>query len=725
MTGHDTTPPPPGRYDPRRGGGPRRTAGPGPGTDGTRRPPPRPPIGLAERLALNRTGTFDWDLDSGTLDLDACGLEVFDLRPDEYGGRPGALAARIPPEEGYRLDAAVSQAVQDGAPSYGTYFRVLCRDGTPRWTHAQGHILRDRDGRPYRIVGLVREAGTEPADSGLLRSLQENRQRQTVMVQQTTAALSRALSVADVTRVLTGTGGARRFGADALILGLVDNDRFEVIAVAGLPGTTPEGMDVSRLDDTLPLSDAALSRRAAFLSSRGELIARYPRLRPYLDRIPTGSAVFLPLVAQDRVIGALGLFNAVPKQHTAEDRNLALALAGVVAQSLQRATLFDQEREFATGLQATMLPRVVPDIAGGEVTVRYHAASTGRDIGGDWYDVIPLPQGRTGLVVGDVQGHDTHAAAVMGQLRIALRAYATEGHAPETVLVRASRFLAELETERFATCTYIQADLESGALHVARAGHLGPLIWDAAGHTDWHPVRGGLPLGLATAFGQDHFPETQLFLEPDSTLLLCTDGLVETPGEDITAGIDALAAAVRDGPAELEALADRLSDQLWARSGSDDDMALVLLHRAPSAGTTAATPRFRLHVHQADPSGASEVRAMLRRTMDQWRAGPIAYDIEVAATELITNALTHTDSGALVTVELLPTRPGTPGGARRRIRLEVEDRSSRWPRRRTPGETATSGRGLMMVEALSDSWGAEPRGNGKALWCEFALPGEE
>ncbi|MFH8346601.1 SpoIIE family protein phosphatase [Streptomyces sp. NPDC018045] len=720
MTGRNTTPP--GRYDPRRGV-PPPAAGPDPEADSAPSAAPLDPLDLRERLALNRTGTFDWDLDRATLALDPCALDVFDLRPDEYDGQPATLAARLPPEEAYRLDAAVSQAVQDGAPSYGAYFRVHCRDGTPRWTHTQGHILRNADGRPYRVAGLVREAGTEMADSVLLRSLQENRQRQTAMVQQTTAALSRALSVADVTRVLTGTGGARRFGADALILGLVDNDRFEVIAITGLPGTTPEDMMASRLDDTLPLSDAALSRRATFLSSRGELMARYPRLRPYLDRIPSGSAVFLPLVAQDRAIAALGLFNAEPKQHSAEDRNLALALAGVVAQSLQRAMLFDQEREFATGLQATMLPRRVPDIAGGEVTVRYHAASTGRDIGGDWYDVIPLPQGRTGLVVGDVQGHDTHAAAVMGQLRIALRAYATEGHSPETVLVRASRFLAELETERFATCTYVQADLESGALHVARAGHLGPLVWDAAGHTDWHPVRGGLPLGLATAFGQDHFPETQLFLEPDSTLLLCTDGLVEQPGQDITAGIDALAAAVRNGPAELEALADQLSDQLWARPGSDDDMALVLLHRAPSAGTTTITPRFRLHVHQADPSGASEVRAMLRRTMDQWRAGSIAYDIEVAATELITNALTHTDSGALVTVELLPS--GARGRARRRVRLEVEDRSSRWPRRRTPGETATSGRGLMMVEALSDSWGAEPRGSGKALWCEFALPGEE
>ncbi|WP_411122025.1 SpoIIE family protein phosphatase [Streptomyces sp. x-19] len=672
------------------------------------------PIGLRERLSLNRMGTFDWDLDSGFMDLDPGAMEVFDLRPGEYDGAPMSLISRVPPEEGLRLDAAVSQALQDGTSSYGAYFRIQCRDGTRRWTHSQGRILHDARGVAYRIIGIVREATSELADSALLRSLQQERQRQTVMVQQTTAALARALSVKDVTRVLTGAGGARRFGADALVLGLVTNDRFEVIATAGLDGEVPTDMMNSWLDDTLPLSEAVRSRRPSFLSTRGELIARYPRLRPYVDVLPTGSAAFLPLIAQDTVLGALGLFNHEPAVQSAEARNLALALAGVVAQSLQRATLFDQEREFATGLQAAMLPRRLPPIAGGEVTVRYHPASVGRDVGGDWYDVIALPQGRTGLVVGDVQGHDTHAAAVMGQLRIALRAYASEGHPPETVLVRASRFLAELETERFATCTYIQADLESGALHLARAGHLGPLICNSSRHIDWPEVRGGLPLGLATAFGQDHFPETQLFLEPGSTLLLCTDGLVEQPGQDISAGIDALSAAVRSGPAALDALADRLSNHLWAEPGSDDDMALLLLHRSAIPGE-AATPRLRLHVHQADPAGTAEVRSALRRTLDQWRAGAVTHDVEVAASELIANALTHTESGALVAVELLP-------GAPRRIRLEVEDRSSQWPRRRRPGETATSGRGLLLVEALADRWGAEPRGSGKALWCEFVVP---
>ncbi|MFJ9848330.1 SpoIIE family protein phosphatase [Streptomyces sp. NPDC101150] len=700
--------PPPGGYDPRADRVLRRVPEHFPGVSH------HEPIGLRRRLALNRMGTFDWDLGRGFMDLDSGALEVFDLRPDEYDGAPMSLVSRVPPEEGIRLDAALTQALEAGSSSYGAYFRVRCRDGTPRWAHSQGRILHDEDGLPYRIIGIVREASGELADSALLRTLQQERQRQTVMVQQVTVALSRALSVADVTRVLTGIGGARRFGADGLLLGLAAGGRFEVIAMAGIEGEVPEEMRRSDLDDTLPLSEAAVSRRPAFLSSRGELLARYPRLRPYGEVLPTGSSSFLPLVAQDTVIGALGLFNTEPAVQSTEARNLALALAGVVAQSLQRATLFDQEREFATGLQATMLPRRVPDICGGEVTVRYHPASVGRDIGGDWYDVIALPQGRTGLVVGDVQGHDTHAAAVMGQLRIALRAYAAEGHSPETVLVRASRFLAELETERFATCTYVQADLESGALYVARAGHLGPLICDSARHIDWPEVRGGLPLGLASTFGHDHFPETQLFLEPGSTLLLCTDGLVEQPGRDISAGIDALSAAFRAGPGELEALADQLAAHLWAEPGSEDDMALLLLHRLAGAeGTT--TPRLRLHVHQADPSGAAEVRSALRRTLDQWRAGEVTHDVEVAASELIANALTHTESGALVSVELLPETP-------RRIRLEVEDRSSSWPRRRSPGETATSGRGLLLVEALADRWGAEPRGSGKALWCEFVVP---
>jgi anti-sigma regulatory factor (Ser/Thr protein kinase) len=358
-----------------------------------------------------------------------------------------------------------------------------------------------------------------------------------------------------------------------------------------------------------------------------------------------------------------------------------------------------------------MLPRHIPRFDGAEIAVRYHAAWSGREVGGDWYDVVALPQNRVGLVVGDVQGHDTHAAAVMGQLRIALRAYAAEGHPPSTVLARASGFLAELDTERFATCAYAQLDLVTGTVRAARAGHLGPLIRHTDGRTGWPNVRGGLPLGLATTMGLGEFPETRLDLVPGETLVFCTDGLVEERGTDITIGMEALAESVRDGPQRAEELADHLADNLWERWGSNDDVALLILRRTPDFGTRRA-PRIHQYVHQADPEGLAEARAALRQALGDWELTEIADDVELAAGELLVNVLLHTEGGAVLTLEVLPDPV-------RRVRLSVQDRSSVWPRRRTPGEAATSGRGLLMIDALAQRWGVEPRGDGKAVWCEF------
>ncbi|MFD7921094.1 SpoIIE family protein phosphatase [Streptomyces sp. NPDC059740] len=673
----------------------------------------RVPINLPELLSLNRTGTFDYDLDAGTMALDAGGLAVLDLSPGEFDGSPRALSLRLPPSEAGRLEAAVWRAMETGAPDFGVYFRIRCRDGTLRWTHSQGRILRDGDGRAHRVVGLVREATTELADAALLRSLREGRERRTAVVQQTTAALARAMTVRDVTRVLTDAGGPERFGAAALVLGLTEGGRLHIIAATGLAAEVPAGIAHAALSHDLPLADAVLTRRPRFFASLAEVFARYPHAGTYLGRAPTGSAAFLPLIAQAEVIGGLGLLQWEARPQSAEDRDLALALAGVVAQSLQRATLLDSERGFARELQRIMLPRGVPAVDGARVAVRYHAAPSGREIGGDWYDVLPLPSGRVGLVVGDVQGHDTHATAVMGQLRTALRAFAGEGHSPDSVLVRTSRYLADMETERFATCTYVQMDLETGLLRLARAGHWGPLLSDGLGAVDQPAVEGGLPLGTATLFGREQFPVSELFLEPGSTLLLYTDGLVEQPGLSIDEGLDALAAAVREGPTDLETLADHLSHRLWERPGAQDDMVVLLLQRLR---TSVARParRLRLHVHQAEPGRTSEARAAVRRCLQQWGVSARAHDVEVVATEMVTNALTHTDAGALLSMVLCTGPP-------RVVRLEVEDRSSHPPQLRRPGETGTAGRGLMMIDALADRWGTESRGTGKAVWCEFAV----
>ncbi|MFJ7209019.1 SpoIIE family protein phosphatase [Streptomyces sp. NPDC098789] len=673
-------------------------------------------ISASDRLALNGMGSFEWDLGAGTLTLDPAGMGVFDLEPEEFDNTPEGLGVRIPADDSARLADAVLAALDGGGETYGSYFTVQRRDGRDQWTHTQGRVLRDPDGRPRRIVGIVRDATAELAHATLLRRLESARAKQATIVQRTTEALSRAVTVDDVTATLTGAGALERLGADGLALGLVENGAMKIIALSGESLEILSERKFTRLDGSLPLSQTVLTRKARFVTDLDELADEFPLFAPYLGRIRFKAAAYLPLIAQAKAIGGLVLFYRRRTDFSPEERNLSLGLAGIVAQSLQRALLFDQEREFATGLQAAMLPRRIPEISGGEIAVRYHSAWSGREVGGDWYDVIALPRDRVGIVVGDVQGHDTHAAAIMGQLRIALRAYAGEGHPPSTVLARASRFLAELDTERFATCTYAQVDLETGGVRAVRAGHLGPLIRHTDGRTGWPNLRGGLPLGLASVFEQEDFPETRLDLVPGETLVLCTDGLVEEPGATITTGMDALAHAVRTGPQESGALADHLLDRLWERWGSGDDVALLVLRRAPDPGTHRA-PRIHQYVHQADPEGLSEARYALRQALRDWGVPALADDVELAAGELLVNALLHTDGGAVLTMEVLPEPV-------RRIRLWVKDRSSVWPRRRTPGEAATTGRGLLLVDALATHWGVESRGDGKAVWCEFDAPGD-
>ncbi|MFD2012121.1 SpoIIE family protein phosphatase [Streptomyces narbonensis] len=668
-------------------------------------------IGPAERLAMNRTGSFDWDLDTGTIDVDESGLLVFGLTQDAYDGSPATLVARLAPEERTRLKGIVREAVKGGSVSYNAHFPIPQAEGAPHWTHVQARILRKPDGRAQRIVGVVRDTTAEVSHTAFVLELEKRREVQTSIVERTTNALSRAVTVDDVTAALTGPGGLARLGAEGLALGLVENGSLNVIALSGESLDALNDFRTRRLDRGLPLAEAVLSGRPRFVSSFQSLGRDFPELAPYLPRLRFKSACYLPLVAQARSLGGMALFYRGRSAFNPDERNLALGLAAIVAQSLQRAILFDEERELATGLQATMLPRRIPEITGGEIAVRYHAAWSGRQVGGDWYDVISLPRGRVGIVVGDVQGHDTHAAAIMGQLRIALRAYAGEGHAPSTVLARASRFLAELDTNRFATCTYAQVDLGSGTLRAVRAGHLGPLIRHTDGRVGQPNLRGGLPLGLATVFGDEEFPETRLDLVPGETLVLCTDGLVEQPGSDIETGLDVLSEAISSGPPQAEALADHLSERLWERWGSGDDVALLVLRRSPDPGTPRA-PRIHQYIHQADPQGLSDARAAVGQALRDWGLPELADDAELLTGELLVNVLLHTEGGAVLTLEVLPEPV-------RRVRLSVQDRSSAWPRRRTPGEAATSGRGLLLLDALASRWGVEPRGEGKAVWCEI------
>ncbi|MFJ8159379.1 SpoIIE family protein phosphatase [Streptomyces sp. NPDC096136] len=657
-------------------------------------------------------GSFDWDLVTGLMHLDTAALDVFDTPPEEYDGRPESLGRRVPAAEATRLDAMVSSALKSGSDSYGAYFRIRCRDGRMRWTHTQGRVMRDPDGRPYRIIGIVRDATEELSHSAERLGLDEERRRQTSVVESTTAALAHARTVKDVIDVIGDAHGLERLGSMGMVMGLVEAGRIHLVA-EGPEGSFVPGTRYTRVDEQYPMSEVVRSLQPRFLESAEEFAEGYPALWSRISYMRISAAAYLPLIAQARPIGAIGLLYEDKDGFTQEERNLLVALGSSIAQSLQRAMLLEQEHDLAEGLQQAMLPRRIPAVPGAEIAVRYRSARMGQDIGGDWYDVIPLPGGRVGAVIGDVQGHDTHAAAVMGQLRIVLRAYAAEGHSPGTVMARASVFLHELDTDRFATCTYVEADLSTGVLQVVRAGHIDPLLRTRDGECRRLPVEGGMPLGLSAEFGRLEYPVTTVELDPGETLLLCTDGLVEQPGADLDDGVRVLTGLVREGPDDLQLLADRLCEVADERGG-DDDMALLLLHREGDEAGEAGGGRLQQHVAPGDPEALVAARHMIGTAVRAWGARSRADEIELVADELIVNALMHTDGPAIVTLRAL-------SGPQRRLRVEVEDRSSALPRRREAGEAGVSGRGLMLVDRLADVWGVEPRGGGKCVWCEFVV----
>ncbi len=551
--------------------------GEGPTIPATAASPPRDwPVDPGVSLALNRMGTFDWDLDSGRLRLDEAALVVFDLRADEFDGRPAGLALRVPDPEAGRLDTLVNQSLRDGSTTYGAYFRIRRRNGEPRWTHTQGSIQRDADGRPHRIIGVVRDATAELGHAAQRQATDEERSRDTRLVEEITSVLAHARTVRDVRDALAGPHSLRRLGAMGIVLGLIEAGRIHIDYRA--PGGPVIGeLEGGHVDDDLPLNLAIRDQAPRYVRSREEFAVRYPRLWRYFGPQGIASAAYLPLTAQGQPLGALGLLFDEERHFPPEEHNLLVALASGIAQGLQRAMLFEQEHDLAENLQQAMLPRRIPQIPGTQIATRYRSAGVSRDIGGDWYDVIPLPGGRVVAVIGDVEGHDTHATAVMGQLRIVLRAYAAEGHPAVAVMARASAFLEDLDTERFATCLYAEHDPATGWLRLVRAGHLAPLLRRADASAATLPVTGGVPLGIAAPPTADT-PVNDLRLGRGETLLMCTDGLVERRGSDLDEGIAGVLRALRSGPNDLEKLADWVSEA-DATTPDEDDMALVLLRR--------------------------------------------------------------------------------------------------------------------------------------------------
>ncbi|WP_371482415.1 SpoIIE family protein phosphatase [Kitasatospora sp. NBC_00315] len=678
------------------------------------------PDWLEPAMAANGIGSFDWDIRRDVLEGDQRACTILGVEKGRFDHTSASFLGLLHPEDAPVVRRRVERAVAE-LGQCGAYYRTVGHGGTMRAVRFRGRVLADAFGRASRMVGFVWDATVELHKRDRADRMAMLREERSRFIKEAARALSEAVTVRDVARVFTELP-LPGLPPDGLVLASQEAGRVQILGASGYQPHELAGYDRSLLPPTHPAAEAIRLRAPVFIASREEYRERYSEV--WTTASPIRSAwAFLPLVASGRAIGVCLVSFDDDRELDADERTLLSTLGGLVAQSLARARLHDAEHELAAGLQRVMLPRTVPSIPGVSTAVRYLAAGSGLQIGGDWYDVVPLPGGHVGLVIGDVQGHDVHAAGIMGQLRIALRAYAAEGHPPAAVMARASRFLADLDTDHFATCTYAEVNVDYGVVYAVRAGHLDPVVRRVDGTTAVQPVAGGLPLGIAP---DEEYRVTRFSLDPGETVLLCTDGLVESRTMDLDTGFARLCHAlsgelrprhegVRD---PLEDLADRVASQSADSSEREDDIALLLLRWDGPEGGLAAQ-QLRRRIGQADLARISEVRAELRDALSRWGVAELIDTAELLASELVTNAIRHTDRDAMFTARLY-REPGADGA---RLRVEVEDESDLWPTRRTPGEQASSGRGLMLVEALSDGWGVEPRGSGKRMWFELSAAG--
>ncbi|WP_241267381.1 PP2C family protein-serine/threonine phosphatase [Streptomyces scabichelini] len=284
------------------------------------------------------------------------------------------------------------------------------------------------------------------------------------------------------------------------------------------------------------------------------------------------------MIASNRPVGACMLAFDDVHRFPDEERGLLTALGGLIAQALERAKLYDAEFALARGLQNALLPHRLPTLPGLRVTGRYVPGTRGMDIGGDWYDVIPVGD-EVALIVGDVEGHNVAAAAAMGQLRSAMRAFVTAGHRPSDVLASTNRLHMDLDPALLASCCYALLHPRSGVVRIVRAGHCPPLLRLPDGHTEILNIPGGPLIGVEA---MPDLPESELHLAPGSILALYTDGLVERRDSAIGSGIDRLRASLaRMGGDSLEDLADGLLQDACRSTDRMDDIALLLTEYTP------------------------------------------------------------------------------------------------------------------------------------------------
>ncbi|MGW8378764.1 SpoIIE family protein phosphatase [Streptomyces sp. ODS28] len=480
-------------------------------------------------------------------------------------------------------------------------------------------------------------------------------------------------------------------------------------ALNALPDDASAATEYAEVEGGGPLAEVLRGVRPVFAESPVARAALPELLGPGRE-LPTGHrAILAPLRGRRRVIGA-AVFLRRPERPAFDPEDLLVAaqLATHTALGVDKAVLYGREAYIADELQRTMLPDELPQPTGCQLASRYLPAAETARVGGDWYDAIPLPGSRVALVVGDVMGHSMTSAAIMGQLRTTAQTLAGLDLPPQEVLHHLDEQAQRLGSDRMATCLYAVYDPVAHRIVVANAGHPPPVMLHRGGRAEVLRIPAGAPIGV----GGVDFEAVELDAPAGATLLLYTDGLVESRARDVWTGIEHLREKLTetarltrpDASAPLEPLCDEVLDILGP-GDRDDDIALLA---ARFDGIAPSDVAYWFLDPRAQTAG--QARRLARRALARWGLDELTDQVELLVSEVVTNAVRYAERP--ITLRLLRTDV---------LRCEVGDDVPQLPRLRQARATDEGGRGLYLVNRMARRWGATRLSTGKVVWFELSL----
>ncbi|WP_435211245.1 SpoIIE family protein phosphatase [Streptomyces sp. bgisy034] len=544
----------------------------------------------------------------------------------------------------------------------------------------------------------VTESRRRQAERDAARRAAEQRSAQ---IAELTAALAKARSSCDVVDAV-----AQRvlppFGADGLAVIAVEGDRSQVVGAVGYPEPLLDAFNGSPIASDDPIGEAVLTGAPVFIPSAQEYVRRYPRLADRPRLAGKQGWAFLPLTVSGRTFAVCTVSFDQPRHLAHDERSLLTAISALVAHALERARLYDAEHIRAQELQRGLLPKLLPELPECTAAARFLPATEGMDVGGDWYDVIPLSAGRVALVVGDVMGHGLPQAATMGQLRTAVDTLAHLEVPPDEIMSHLNQIVGSLGEDSFATFLYALHDPTTGICTFTLAGHPPPAVVEPDGSVYFPDLPPDPPLGA----GEPPFQTTELQVKDGSLLVLFTDGLLESRGSEIDQGMADLAGLLRTADRrDLERLCDLVTSTALrcGPSRAVDDAALLIarLHTMPA-------DRMATWQLPDRPQAAGEARQHVREQLSLWQLDDLVLATELIVSELVGNVIRHASGPARL--RLLRSAD---------LICEVSDGSLTTPRIRRASETDEGGRGLQLVAALSQRWGTRYTTTGKCIWAEL------